>query len=832
MATRSALPPPDCLWALSISAAGVISGTIDPAASQAGPNADGIYTVTVTASDGNGGTVTTSFVYTVTNPAPTAANDVATTNEDAPVIISVLANDNDPDGDPLSVTSATSPDGTVVINPDGTITFTPALNFNGTTTISYAISDGNGGTATATVDVTVNPVNDAPTANPPLSSQTNSDADSVTIDVSPNFADLDGDTLTFTATGLPLGATISAAGVITGPLDNSASLGGPNGDGVYTVTVTANDGNGGTVTSTFVWTVTNPAPVAANDVATTNEDAPVIIAVLSNDNDPDGDTLTVTGASAPNGSVVINLDGTVTYTPDANFTGTDIITYTISDGEGGTSTATVTVTVSPLNDAPATPGLPSLFDIDSAVVSIPVGPAFSDTEGDILSFSAAGLPAGLTIDPVTGTISGTIANNASTIGGGIYAVTITADDGNGGVTSTTFTWTISNTAPNAVDDVAATAEDAPVTFAVLGNDTDPDLDPLTVISASATNGSVLVNPDGTLTYTPNADFNGTATVTYLITDGNGGFSTATAVITVAPVNDAPDVTPLPDRANLDSDAISIPAGAQFSDREGDTLAFSATGLPTGLSIDPVTGLISGTIDPGASAVNSGVYSITVTADDGNGGVSSTTFTWTISNIAPTATNDTASTNEDTPVTIAVRANDNDPDGDPLTIATASAPNGTVVINPDGTITYTPNTNFNGTDTITYTVSDGNGGTATATVTVSVASGNDAPTVAPLPALANVDGANVSVPVAANFNDLDGDTLSFSAAGLPLGLNIDSVTGIISGVIDPAASQGGVRWHLHRHRYRQRWQWRFGQHDIQLGSHQPATGCNERYGNDR
>ena len=163
---------------LSINAAGVISGTIDPAASQGGPNADGIYTVTVTASDGNGGTVTTSFTYTVTNPAPTAANDSATTNEDAPVIISVLANDNDPDGDPLTVTSATSPDGTVVINPDGTITFTPALNFNGSTTITYAISDGNGGTSTATVDVTVLPMNDAPTANPPLSSQTNSDADS------------------------------------------------------------------------------------------------------------------------------------------------------------------------------------------------------------------------------------------------------------------------------------------------------------------------------------------------------------------------------------------------------------------------------------------------------------------------------------------------------------------------------------------------------------------------------------------------------------------------------------------------------------------------------
>ena len=771
-------------------ATGVISGTVDRNASQVN---GGIYTVTVAASDGNGGTVSTTFTYTVTNPGPTAANDTAATNEDVPVTIAVLANDTDPDGDALSVTSATSPNGTVVINPDGTITFTPALNFNGPTTITYTISDGNGGTSTATVDVTVNAVNDAPTADPPLSPQTNSDADPVNINVAPNFADLDGDTLTFSATGLPPGATISAAGVITGPLDNSASQGGPNGDGVYTVTVTASDGNGGTVTSTFVWTVTNPAPVATNDTATTSEDtASAPINVLGNDVDADGDSLTVTSASAPNGTVTINPDGTLVYTPNANFNGTDIVTYTISDGEGGTSTATVTVTVAAANDAPVTSGLPNLFDIDNSVVSVPVGPAFSDAEGDTLTFSAAGLPAGLSINSTTGEIFGQIASNASTIGGGIYTVTVTADDGNGGITSTTFTWTVTNTAPFASDDIASTNEDTPVTFNVLGNDTDPDLDPLTVVSATATNGTVVVNPDGTLTYAPDPDFNGTATVTYLITDGNGGFSTATAVITVAPVNDAPDAAPLPNRSNLDGDTISIPAGAQFSDREGNTLSFSATGLPAGLAIDPLTGVIAGTIDPSASQLNGGVYTVTVTADDGNGGTTSISFVWSIANPGPTAVNDIASTTEDTPTTIAVLANDTDPDNDVLTVTAASAPNGTVAINPDGTITYTPDANFNGTDTITYTISDGNGGTSTATVTVTVAPANDAPTATPLPARANVDGAAVSVPVAGNFSDLDGDTLTFSDGGtLPPGLTIDPVTGIISGTIDPAASQGGA-----------------------------------------
>ena len=765
---------------------GVISGTIDRAASQLN---GGVYSVTVTASDGNGGTVATTFGWTVTNPPPTATNDTATTTEDAPVTISVLANDNDPDGDPLTVTSATSPNGSVVINANGTITFTPAPNFNGPTIITYSISDGNGGTATATVNVTVNAANDAPTNDTPLPNRTNPDSTVVSVPTAANFGDLDGDTLTFSATGLPAGLTINpTTGVISGTINPAASQ--TNG-GSYSVTVIVNDGNGGTASSTFIWSVTNPPPLATNDTATTSEETSVNVAVLANDNDPDGDSLTVTSASAPNGTVTINPDGTITYTPNANFNGTDTITYTISDGNGSTSTATVAVTVGGVNDAPATAGLPDLFDIDNSVVSIPLASAFNDADGDTLTFSATGLPAGLSINPVTGVIFGQIANNASTVGGGIYTVTVTANDGNGGVTSTTFTWTVTNTAPFASDDAYTTAEDTAINMAVLLNDTDPDLDPLSVVSASATNGTATVNPDGTITFTPDANFNGTATVTYLITDGNGGFSTATAVITITAVNDAPDGSPIPDRNNVDSAAVSAPVAGFFADVDGNTLTYSAAGLPAGLTINPTTGVISGTIDRSASTVNGGLYSVSITASDGNGGTAAQTFFWSVTNPLPIAANDTATTNEDAPVTVAVLTNDADPDGDPLTVTAASAANGTVVINANGTITYTPDANFNGTDTITYAISDGNGGTSTATVTVTVNAQNDAPIVSPLPARSNVDSAVVSVPVAGNFSDLDGDTLSFTASGLPAGLTINPATGLISGTINPSASQGGA-----------------------------------------
>ena len=767
---------------------GVISGTIDRSASQLN---GGVYSVTITASDGKGGTATSTFSWTVTNPAPTATNDIATTNEDTPVTVAVLANDTDPDGDPLTVTAASAPNGTVVINPDGTITYTPAPNFNGTDTITYTISDGQGGTSTASVTVTVNPVNDAPTVGSVIPAQTNVDAANVSVPVAGNFTDLDGDTLTFTATNLPAGLSINpTTGLITGTIAANASQ--VNG-GVYTVSVTASDGKGGTVTTSFTWNVTNPAPIAVDDVATTNEDTPVTIAVLSNDSDPDGDTLTVTAASAPNGTVVINPDGTITYTPAANFNGTDTITYTISDGNGGTSTATVTVTVAPVNDAPTVvKPIAAQNNVDAASVTVPVAGNFTDLDRDTLTFSATGLPAGLSINPTTGVISGTIDRSASQVSGGIYAVTVTASDGNGGTVSTAFTWTVTNPGPSATNDVATTNEDTPVTIAVLANDSDPDADPLTVVSATAPNGTVVINTDGTITYTPATNFNGTDVITYTISDGQGGTATATVSVTVTAVNDAPTVvSPLVDRNNVDGAAVSVPTAANFTDLDGDTLAFSATNLPAGLTINATTGVISGTIDKNASQPAGGVYSVTVTASDGKGGTVSTTFTWTVTNPGPTAVNDAASTNEDAPVTIAVLANDIDPDGDTLTVTSALAGNGTVVVNGDGTITYTPNANFNGTDTISYTISDGNGGTSTATVTVTVAPVNDAPVLnPPLPDLYDLDADFVANLFGNAFSDVDGDALTFTASGLPLGLTIDPVTGTVSGQIDGLASQGG------------------------------------------
>ncbi|WP_157221202.1 Ig-like domain-containing protein, partial [Flavisphingomonas formosensis] len=538
------------------------------------------------------------------------------------------------------------------------LTYTPNANFNGTDTISYTISDGQGGFSTASITVTVAAVNDAPTTTG-LPGRSDSDAEMIVLPVAPGFSDIDGDALQFDATGLPPGLTIDqATGVITGMIASDASQ--TNG-GVYIVAVTAEDGQGGTVVTSFTWRVGNIPPLPQDDVATTVEDTPVTIDVLVNDNDPDGDPLTPTSLTingVSNGTAIVNADGSITFTPTANFNGIGIITYTLGDDQGGFSTATVVVTVTPANDAPTSVGLPSRIDSDGEAVSLAIATAFSDIDDDTLSFTADGLPAGLSIDAITGRITGMIAASASVINGGIYTVKVTGRDPSGASTSQSFTWTITNPAPDAVNDTASTNEDTPVTITVLGNDTDADGDLLTVTLASATRGTVVINTDGTLTYTPNADFNGTDTISYTISDGQGGFSTASVTVTVGAINDAPvAVAPLPPRNDADGELVNFNVATDFADPDGEPLRFAATGLPNGLTIDAVTGVVTGTIASNASQIGGGVYTVTVIATDVAGASTSQSFTWTITNPAPDAVNDTASTNEDTPVTITVLGND-------------------------------------------------------------------------------------------------------------------------------------------------------------------------------
>jgi Bacterial Ig domain/Glycine rich protein len=211
----------------------------------------------------------------------------------------------------------------------------------------------------------------------------------------------------------------------------------------------------------------NHPPVAQDDPVTTAEDTPINIAVLSNDTDIDGDTLSVSNidaTSAQGGSVSKNADGTLKYTPAANYNGTDSFTYTVSEGNGGTDTATVDVTVTPVNDAPSfTSGDDQTVNVNAGAQSvspwatdISAGP--EDESGQEVSFETTNTNNALfSVQPSVasnGTLTYTPAPNAS--GSATVRVTLKDDGGTPGdatddAESTVQTFTINVTAPTKGD---------------------------------------------------------------------------------------------------------------------------------------------------------------------------------------------------------------------------------------------------------------------------------------------------------------------------------------------------------------------------------------------
>jgi VCBS repeat-containing protein len=730
---------------------------------------EGSYTVTVTANDGHGATVSQAFTFDLTNPAPTAVNDDAATTEDSPIDIDVLGNDTDPDRDTLVVDPASPPqagNGKATINPDGTLHYVPNVDFAGTDTVVYRVSDGQGGASTGVVNVTVSEVNDPPRATQLPDIQRN-DGDAVNFDLRGYFTDPENQPLAYAVTGLPAGLDYDAAShTISGRI--AADACGPSGLADYQVTVTASDGYGGAASVTFKYTIRNLAPVAENDTASTDEDTPVDIAVLENDSDPDGDirniirvngvSLGLDGATASttNGSVQLIMEKgeqVLRFTPKPDFIGIEFFAYSLDDGNSGIDTATVTIAVGPVNDMPVGTPIPDADGRDGADVAIDLTRFFSDVDGDTLRYAVTGLPPGLSIDPTTGSITGTLASDASGQGGlAIYRPTVTASDGNGGAATTSFAFTVRNVVPVAEDDTATTKEDTPVNIAMLSNDSDTDRDTSAIIrvdgidlsvdgpSVLTANGSVqLVSADGqrVLRFTPDANFTGTEALTYSIDDGNSGIDTATVTISVLPVNDAPVATAIPDTDGLDGSPVNLDVSGFFSDVDDDALHYSAIGLPPGLAIDADTGQISGKLTPDAS--QGGPYRTTISVNDGSGGTVSTTFVIGVANPSPKAADDVAITAEDTAVTVDVLTNDIDPDFDPLTIdaidgqpipagETVAVANGTIRLNADETLTFTPSPDFNGTSVVSYRLTDGNGGFSDASATFKVDPVNDVPTI--------------------------------------------------------------------------------------------------------
>ena len=347
------------------------------------PNFAGVDTFTYTVSDGLVETTQTVTVnVTNTADAPTVTADTATVQEDSTTTIDVLANDSDVSGVALGIHSFGQGANGSVTQSGTQLIYTPNADFSGVDTFTYTATDGAGGTASTTVTVTVEAVNDAPTA-PPVALTVNEDS-SVTFDPLAQASDAEGNVITLSEIGT------ASMGEVTQNADGTVTFtpnADTNGNDSFSYVITDGDLSS-TVTVSLTVTPVNDLPVVTDDTTNMVEDSgSVILNVLSNDTDVEGPlTLTeVTGAQF--GTVTFTADGDVTYTPDPDAFGEELLTYTVTDSDGATATATLTISVSAENDAPTVTDQSALGSENETQTVTPLSSA-QDVDGDVLAVVA------------------------------------------------------------------------------------------------------------------------------------------------------------------------------------------------------------------------------------------------------------------------------------------------------------------------------------------------------------------------------------------------------------------------------------------------------------
>ncbi|MET3034419.1 Ig-like domain-containing protein, partial [Flavobacterium johnsoniae] len=702
---------------------------------------------------------------------------------------------------------------------DGSFTYIHDGSETITDSFTYKANDGNLDSNVVTVEITVNPVNDAPVA--VKDEYTVAEDNTVTLNPLNNDTDAEGDTLSIVSiNGTALTGSAQIITVPNGTVNISAS-------GVITFTPSADfnsttpisfpyvitDGNL-TATANIEITVTavNDAPVAVKDEYTINEGAtlnvPAATGVLSNDTDVEGDALTAILVTGPShGTLILNADGSFTYIHDGSETITDSFTYKANDGNLDSNIVTVEITVNPVNDAPVAVKDEYTVAEDNTVTLTPLAND-TDVEGDTLSIVSINGTVLTGSAQVITVPNGTVNISAS----GVITFTPSADfnsttpisfpyvitDGNLTATANIeITVTAVNDAPVAVKDEYTINEGAtlnvPAATGVLSNDTDVEGDALTAILVTGpSHGTLILNADGSFTYIHDGSETITDSFTYKANDGNLDSNVVTVEITVNPVNDAP-VAVKDEYTVAEDNTVTLTPLNNDTDVEGDTLSIvSINGTTLTGSVQVIT-VPNGTVNISASRV----ITFTPSADfnsttpisfpyvitDGNlTATANIEITVTAVNDAPVAVKDEYTVAEDNTVTLTPLVNDTDVEGDTLSIVsingtslTGSAqvitvPNGTVNISAAGVITFTPSADFNSTTPISfpYVITDGSL-TATANIEITVTAVNDAP-VAVKDEYTVAEDNTVTLTPLVNDTDVEGDTLSI------VSINGTSLTG--------------------------------------------------------
>ncbi|HEY3403912.1 MAG TPA: Ig-like domain-containing protein, partial [Ohtaekwangia sp.] len=767
-----------------------------------------------------------------------ATPDFATTGENEPISFNITGNDIPLVGDidPQTVdldislggtqTSTSTTDGNYSIDASGELTFVPNTGYNGITTLQYTVEDEGGNVVLlpGLITITVTP-NNPPSANNDNTSTNEEVAVSITVvtnDSDPEGG-LDPATVDLNTSSVGIQNT-NTTGAGSWSVNNAGTvLFTPVTDysGNAQLSYTVNDDIGQTSnTATITITVNNinDTPVANDDAATTSEETPVNVNVLTNDTDPDGNgtinvatvdlDITAGGIQTTNTTddgVWSVASGVVTFTPESDFTGPTSLDYTVNDNAGATSNAaTISITVSNSNDPPVAVD-DATTTTEETLVTLNVVSNDTDPDGNGTINAAT-----VDLNTTTGGIQNTASSNGSwsVNSSGVVSFTpalnftgpatldYTVND-NAGATSSVGTITINvtntNDPPEAVDDATTTTEETLVTINVVTNDTDPDgngtinaatvdLNTTTggIQNTASSNGSWSVNSSGVVSFTPALNFTGPATLDYTVNDNAGATSSVgTITINVSNTNDPPvavnDAT-----TTLEDNPVNITVVSNDTDIDG-TINIASVDLNTS------TGGIqnSASNDDGVFSVNSmgvvtftpdqdfnGQTTLNYTVNDNSGATSNIatiTINVTANNDSPFAVADATTTPEETTVTLNVVANDTDPDGNGTINAatvdlntstggiqnTASNGAGSWSVDASGVVTFTPANNFTGSGSLTYTVNDNGGLTSNqATISITVTPINDPPE-AVNDAASGTEDNPVSLNVVTNDTDEEG-----------------------------------------------------------------------------
>ena len=768
---------------------GRLSGTAPKLTYTPQPNFNGTDSFTFVINDGTVDSVPTTVIIVVTavNDPPTVGDICVTTQEDT--LVSITLSGCDLDGDMLIYSVVKGPTDGDLSGTGPNLSYTPSENFNGSDSFTFKVNDGTVDSAEATVSIKLLPVNDAPTASyagtmfresPPVARDDNvaTDEDS-SVSITLVGYDANEDELIYAIVTNP------SHGKLSGTVPNVRYT--PNADfnGTDSFTFKVNDkrADSGAATISITVMAANDKPNAQDDKVSTREDSPIsVIDVLTNDTDKDGDSLSVTAfTQGKNGSVAINTDNTLSYTPKANFNGNDSFTYTICDGKGGTDKATVNVRIKAVNDTPKANDINVTTQEDKEV---PIKLTGKDKDGDSLSYSVVKGPSNGTLSGTAPTLIYTPKANFS----GSDSFTFKTNDKklSSAAATVSIMITAANDPPMAYSDSATTQEDDSVSITLAGGDDDGDVITYRVVNGPS-HGS-LKGRAPRLIYSPNANFNGSDSFTFKTNDKRADSKTATVSIAVNSVNDVPTAN---NSSVMTHEDKPVSIRLMGNDPDGDLLTYILVKGPARGSLKGMAGKspkLSYTPKENFSGTDSFTYKVSdKTAESA---VATVLITVKAVNDRPTARDDTVTTLEDKKVSsIDVLTNDSDVENNPLKVASVTqGKNGSVSINGDNTLSYTPDENFYGDDAFTYTVSDGKSGTDAAAVRIKIEAVNDAPTFVSTPETTATVGKEYNYDVNATDPDIV-DTLVYSLIIEPMGMTIDAATGLIKWT--PTSEQTGA-----------------------------------------